>query len=166
MRVSSAVRQCLEQEGRTNVLATSDRTGKVNVAMFGSYRLMDDSSVIVMLSDNRTMANLRENPHAACLVMLHGTGGMATEGCRLYMKVRSKAKRGQKSGNPSGSGSGTRPTCSGTSCGSTSWRRGPSSTWARESRPGPERRKTRGGSPWRRKPDTLRRGPAIPGRAP
>jgi flavin-binding protein dodecin len=95
MRVSSAVRQCLEQEGRTNVLATSDRTGKVNVAMFGSYRLMDDSSVIVMLSDNRTMANLRENPHAACLVMLHGTGGMATEGCRLYMKVRSIEDEGE-----------------------------------------------------------------------
>jgi hypothetical protein len=89
------VRQCLEQEGRTNVLATSDRTGKVNVAMFGSYRLMDDSSVIVMLSDNRTMANLRENPHAACLVMLHGTGGMATEGCRLYMKVRSIEDEGE-----------------------------------------------------------------------
>jgi flavin-binding protein dodecin len=57
--------------------------------MFGSYRLMDDSSVIVMLSDNRTMANLRENPHAACLVMLHGATGMGTQGCRLYLKVRS-----------------------------------------------------------------------------
>ncbi len=95
MQVSSAVRQCLEQEGRTNVLATSDRSGKVNVAMFGSCRLMDDSSVIVMLSDNRTMANLRENPHAACLVMLQGTLGMATEGCRLYMKVRSIEDEGE-----------------------------------------------------------------------
>lgn len=96
MQVSSAVRQCLENESRTNVLATSDLSGKVNVAMFGSCRLMDDSSVIVMLSDNRSFANLRENPHAACLVILHGTIGMATQGCRLYMKVRSIEDEGEK----------------------------------------------------------------------
>lgn len=95
MQVSSAVRNCLDTQGRTNVLATSDRTGKVNVALFGSYRLMDDSSVIVMLSDNRTLANLRENPHAACLVMLHGATGMGTQGCRLYMKVRSIEDEGE-----------------------------------------------------------------------
>ena len=96
MKVSETVKKCLEQEGRANVLATSDRSGKVNVAMFGSYQLMDDSSVIVMLGDNRSYKNLKENPHAACMVMLHGKTGLATEGCRLYMKVRAMEDEGEK----------------------------------------------------------------------
>ena len=96
MKVSETVKKYLEQEGRANVLATSDKSGKVNVAMFGSYRLMDDSSVIVMLGDNRSYKNLKENPHAACMVMLHGKTGLATEGCRLYMKVRAMEDEGEK----------------------------------------------------------------------
>jgi len=96
MKVSETVKKCLEQEGRANVLATSDRSGKVNVAMFGSYQLMDDSSVIVMLGDNRSYKNLKENPHAACMVMMHGKTGLATEGCRLYMKVRAMEDEGEK----------------------------------------------------------------------
>jgi len=96
MKVSETVKKCLEQEGRANVLATSDKSGKVNVAMFGSYQLMDDSSVIVMLGDNRSYKNLKENPHAACMVMMHGKTGLATEGCRLYMKVRAMEDEGEK----------------------------------------------------------------------
>ncbi len=96
MKISQTVKKCLEQEGRSNVLATSDKSGKVNVAMFGSYQLMDDSSVIIMLGDNRSYKNLKENPHAACMVMLHGKTGLATEGCRLYMKVRAIEDEGEK----------------------------------------------------------------------
>ena len=96
MKVSETVKKYLEQEGRANVLATSDKSGKVNVAMFGSYQLMDDSSVIVMLGDNRSYKNLKEIPHAACMVMMHGKTGLATEGCRLYMKVRAMEDEGEK----------------------------------------------------------------------
>jgi hypothetical protein len=96
MKISESVKKCLQTEGRANILATADNSGKVNVAMFGSYQLMDDSSVMVMLSDNRSFQNLKENPHAACMVMLHGKTGMATEGCRLYMKVRSIEDEGAK----------------------------------------------------------------------
>jgi hypothetical protein len=96
MHVSETVRNCLKTDGRANLLATSDSNGKVDIAMFGSYQLMDDSSVIVMLSDNRSFANLNENPNAACIVMLHGKTGMATEGCRLYMKVRTIEDEGEK----------------------------------------------------------------------
>jgi putative heme iron utilization protein len=96
MKISETVKKCMQTEGRANILATSDSAGKVNVSMFGSYQLMDDSSVIVMLGDNRSFKNLKENPHAACIVMLHGKTGMATEGCRLYMKVRTIENEGQK----------------------------------------------------------------------
>lgn len=96
MKVSETVRNCFGAEARANILATSDRTGSVNLAMFGSCQLMDDESVIVMLGDNRSYSNLRENPHAACMVMLHGKTGLATEGCRLYLKVRSMEDEGEQ----------------------------------------------------------------------
>ena len=88
MQVSEKVKDYLNKEGRSNLLATSDAHGKVNIAMFGSYKLMDDSSVVVMLGDNRSYENLKENPYAACMVMLPGKTGFATVGCRLYMKAR------------------------------------------------------------------------------
>jgi hypothetical protein len=96
MKISETVRKYLQAEGKTNILATTDKSGQVNVAMFGSYQIMDDTSVLVMLGDNRSFSNLKENPRAACIVMLHGKTGMATEGCRLYMKVRSIEDGGAK----------------------------------------------------------------------
>jgi len=96
MKVSEAVKSFLLSEARSNVLATTDRQGKVNVATFGSLQLTDDSSLMVMLGDNRSYANLRENPYAACMVTLHGKTGLAMEGCRLYLKVRSIEDGGEK----------------------------------------------------------------------
>ena len=96
MKISETVKKCMQTEGRASILATSDKSGKVNVAMFGSYQLVDDSSVLVMLGDNRSFQNLKENPHAACIVMLHGKTGMATDGCRLYMKVCTIEDEGEK----------------------------------------------------------------------
>jgi hypothetical protein len=96
MKISETVKKCLETEGKTSMLATSDKSGKVNVAMFGSLMLVDDSSVLVMLGDNRSFSNLKENPQAACIITLPGKGGMATQGCRLYMKVRTIQDEGEK----------------------------------------------------------------------
>jgi hypothetical protein len=96
MKVNKTVKKYLEQEGRSNVLATTDASGKVNIAAFGSFQMMDDSSVLVMLGDNRSFANLQENPYAACMVTLHGKTGLAQEGCRLYLKVRSFEDGGEK----------------------------------------------------------------------
>ena len=87
--------------------------------MFGSYQLVDDSSVMVMLGDNRSYKNLKENPQAACMVMLHGKTGLATEGCRLYMKVRTMEDEGEKLNEVKEkirAESGAAPTCSSTWC--------------------------------------------------
>ncbi len=96
MKISDTVKKCMEQEERSNVLATTDRSGNVNVAMFGSCQLMDDSSMIVMMSDNRSFQNLKVNPYAACFVMMNGKSGFATEGCRLYIKVRAIEDEGEQ----------------------------------------------------------------------
>jgi hypothetical protein len=57
--------------------------------MFGSVVWAGDSTIRLLLRDNRTYANLRENPRAALLVTLPGKTGMQTEGCRIYLKVQS-----------------------------------------------------------------------------
>ncbi len=89
MQVSDTIKKWLESPDRTNVLATADAQGKVNVAAFGSPMLVDGSTVRMMLGDNRTLGNIRENPSAALLVMMHGKTGMGMEGCRLYLNVLS-----------------------------------------------------------------------------
>ena len=89
MKINETVQGFLQAEKKSNVLATTDKSGKVNVAVFGSFAMVDDETVIVMVGDNRTYANLQENPSASLLVTLHGKTGMQQEGCRLYLKVRS-----------------------------------------------------------------------------
>lgn len=88
MIVSDAVKSFLAQSPRINVLSTSSNSGEANVALFGSPVLADESTVMMVLSENRSFANLLENPRAALLVIMPGTSGMQTEGCRLYLKVK------------------------------------------------------------------------------
>jgi len=96
MKVSDAVSEFFATRERTNVLATSGKDGSVNVAAFGSPTLSGDETIIMMLGDNRTWANLAENPNAALLVILHGGVGMGMKGCRLYLKLRETADSGEK----------------------------------------------------------------------
>jgi len=95
MKINQKVREYLQSEGRSNVLATTDTAGKVNLAVFGSLALADDETVVVMVGDNRTYANLQANPLASLLVTLHGKTGMQQEGCRVYLKVRSMEDGGK-----------------------------------------------------------------------
>ncbi len=93
--VSEKVKGFLSIEGRMNILSTCNKTGEANIAMFGSVSLYDDSTLILMLGDNNTYANLRENPSAALLVILPGKTGLQTEGCRIYLKLRSIEDSGE-----------------------------------------------------------------------
>ncbi len=87
--ISEKVKEYLSVTGRMNVLSTANKAGETNVAMFGSFLLSDESTMMLMLGDNNTYANLKQNPHAALLVVLPGNTGMKTEGCRIYLKVKS-----------------------------------------------------------------------------
>lgn len=87
MKVSETVAEFFKSRDRTNVLSTADANGKVNTGVFGSPMLLGDSSLRMMLGDNRTFANLEDNPFAALLVTMHGKTGFAMKGCRLYLKV-------------------------------------------------------------------------------
>ncbi len=87
MSISDTVKNYLAEPSRINILSTSTNDGKANLAMFGSPILTDDSHIMMVLSDNRTYANLTQNPEAALLVIAGDKTGMQTEGCRLYLKV-------------------------------------------------------------------------------
>ena len=94
MNVSDTVKQFFATRERTNILATAGADGKVNVAAFGSPALEGDDRVSMLLGDNRTWANLGQNPRAAFLIIMHGGTGMGMKGCRLYVKVARTADSG------------------------------------------------------------------------
>ena len=96
MSISETVKTYLNQSSRINVLSTSTKDGETNVAMFGSPVLTDDAKVMMVMSDNRSYANLRQNPRASLLVVVPGKTGMQTEGCRLYLKVNTMEDSGPR----------------------------------------------------------------------
>ena len=87
--ISEKVKEYLSSPKKTNVLSTANKAGECDIAMFGSFVWTEDSAIMLLLGNNRTYANLKENPRAALLVTLPGKTGMQTEGCRVYLKVRS-----------------------------------------------------------------------------
>lgn len=77
------------RQPRIGTLATASKDGRVDVAVYGSPRMTDERTVIIGSNTNRTLANLRENPHAVYMIIEPGAGIMDWKGVRVYMTVRS-----------------------------------------------------------------------------
>ena len=56
------------------VLATADRDGKVNSAVYGRPHVMEDGSLAFIMRDRLTHKNLQSNPHATYLFKEDGSG--------------------------------------------------------------------------------------------
>ncbi|QCQ22288.1 pyridoxamine 5'-phosphate oxidase family protein [Desulfoglaeba alkanexedens] len=95
-KLSEKASEYLSREERLNVLSTSNKAGENNIAVFGSVMAVDDSTVMLMLGENTTCANLRENPRAALLVYVPGKGGLQAEGCRVYLRLRAMEDTGER----------------------------------------------------------------------
>lgn len=68
------------------VLATSDRDGRVNTAIYASPHFMEDGTVAFIMRDRLSHANLQTNPFASYLFAEAGGG---YQGKRLYLqKIR------------------------------------------------------------------------------
>jgi hypothetical protein len=72
---------------RNCLLVTSDDAGKVNVAVYGSPRMIDENAVVLATRENRSYQYLRQNPQAAIIVVEPGEIGRASKGVRIYLEV-------------------------------------------------------------------------------
>lgn len=68
------------------VLATADKDGHVDAALYSRPHFMEDGTIALIMNDRLTHHNLTSNPHAAYLFMEEGAG---YKGKRLFLtKVR------------------------------------------------------------------------------
>jgi len=84
------------KQPRLGTLSTSDKTGKVNSAYFGSPRMVDEKTIFMGLGKNRTFGNLQDNPHAVFMVMEPGKTIMDWKGVRIYVKMTDCQTAGEK----------------------------------------------------------------------
>jgi len=83
------------KETRIGALATANKSGEVNAAVFGSPRMIDEDTVIMAIGDNRSYRNLQENPKASFLVVEPGQAPATWKGVRLYLEVDSMERYGE-----------------------------------------------------------------------
>jgi len=81
-------------EHPAGVLSTADGQGNVNAAVFGSARLVSADRIVLGLGDNRTLANLRQNPQAVLLFYTLGRMVFDSRGVRLYLQLEDLLQSG------------------------------------------------------------------------
>ena len=86
--MSTKLMDYFNKQPRLGTLSTSGRDGKVNVAYFGSPRMVDEKTVVMGIGKNRTFANLQENPHAVFMIMEPGKAITEWKGVRVYLKMK------------------------------------------------------------------------------
>ena len=84
------------KQPRLGCMSTSGKDGKVNVACFGSPRMVDEKTVVMALRKNRTFDNLRENPNAVFMIMEPGKTSSEWKGVRVYLKMKEYETSGEK----------------------------------------------------------------------
>jgi len=84
------------KQPRLGTLSTVDKNGKVNSAYFGSPRMVDEKTIFMGLGNNRTFANLQDNPLAVFMVMEPGKTIMDWKGVRIYVKMIDCQTSGEK----------------------------------------------------------------------
>jgi hypothetical protein len=94
--MSEKLMEYFNKSPRLGTLSTADKSGKVNSAYFGSPRMMDEKTIFMGLGNNRTFANLQENPKAVFMVMEPGKTIMDWKGVRIYVKMIDCQTSGKK----------------------------------------------------------------------
>ncbi len=84
------------KQPRLGTLSTADKNGKVNSAYFGSPRMVDEKTIFMGLGNNRTFANLQDNPRAVFMVMEPGKTIRDWKGIRLYVTMTECQTSGKK----------------------------------------------------------------------
>ena len=75
-----------EENSGICILSSADRSGKVTTAVYSAPHVMNDGTVTFLMRERLTYRNILENPHAACMYIVHGG---SYQGIRLFLtKVR------------------------------------------------------------------------------
>lgn len=93
--MSSNLIDYFNKSPRLGVISTSSANGQVDSAVFGSPQMIDEKTVVAATADNRTFANLRENPYALYTIMETGDSITDWKGIRVYMKLKEHATSGE-----------------------------------------------------------------------
>jgi len=94
--MSKKLMEYFNKQPRLGCMSTSGKDGKVNVACFGSPRMVDEKTVVMALRKNRTFDNLRENPNAVFMIMEPGKTSSEWKGVRIYLKMKEYETSGEK----------------------------------------------------------------------
>ena len=79
---------------RIGTLSTANKQGDVNVAVFGSPRMIDQDTIVMGIGNNRTFRNLERNPKAVFIVMEPGPTVMDWKGARVYLEAVAMQQEG------------------------------------------------------------------------
>jgi hypothetical protein len=83
--------ELFKKEGR-GVIATSNKQGEVNVAIYAVPHIIDDETLAWGMTEGRTYNNIMENPNAAYLYMYAGAG---YSGARIGLKLKGIENSGE-----------------------------------------------------------------------
>ncbi len=86
--MSSKLVEFFNKQPRLGGLSTASKDGKPNIAYFLSPRMVDEKTIVMALGNNRTFANLLENPYAAFMIFEPGMAFSDWKGLRIYLKMK------------------------------------------------------------------------------
>lgn len=94
--MSQKLMDYFNKQPRIGCLSTASKDGKVNAAVFGSPRMLDEKTVLMGIGKNRSFANLQENPNAVFIIMEPGKSIMEWKGVRVYLSMTACETSGQR----------------------------------------------------------------------
>jgi hypothetical protein len=94
--MSKKLIEYFNKQPRLGCMSTSGKDGKVDVACFGSPRMVNEKTVTMALRKNRTFDNLRENPNAVFMIMEPGKTSSEWKGVRVYLKMKGYETSGEE----------------------------------------------------------------------
>jgi hypothetical protein len=78
-----SITEYFENAKGRGILATADKEGNVDAAVYAKPKILDDNTIAFIMRDRLTHANVSSNPHASYLFVEHEGGGY--KGIRLSL---------------------------------------------------------------------------------
>lgn len=81
------VMELFNKRPRNCLICTANTEGEVNVAVYGSPRMINEDTVVLAVRNNRSYQNLQKNPKAAIIVVEPGEIKHDSKAVRVYLEV-------------------------------------------------------------------------------